>query len=182
MQFLVQKLSHHESQLHHEYRRYSGAPLTMSFNEISEQKIILLVDMNRQAVVQEIPVPCFQKLAQITGTCEQILEQIASLASQDQSILLEINYQGQTLVDDLQEQIHSAVEGTLLTVLRISNKRIFDHILQQTAAIKTLEELSPQQVFQQCLDDHEISETQRQEMLLDFKTALASLDDEHCTP
>ena len=162
----------------HEYRRYSGSPLAMSFNEAEEQKIVLLVDMGEQPIVQEIPVPCFQALAKITGNCEQILEHIAALAAKNQSILLEINYLGQTLVDDLQEQIYSAVEDTELTVLRISNKRIFDHILQQTAALKTLEELSPRQVFQQCLDLHEISETQQQEMIVDFETAFASLQDE----
>ncbi len=163
---------------HQEYRRYSGAPLAMSFNETKEQKVILVVNMEEQPVVKEIPVPCFQSLAKITGSCEQILEQIAILAERQQSILLEISYQGQTLVDDLQEQIHSAVADTKIEVLRISNKHIYDHILQQTATIKTLEELSPHQVFQQCLDLHEINETQQEEMILDFETALASLHEE----
>jgi DNA repair protein SbcD/Mre11 len=161
----------------HEYRRYSGAPLAMSFNEADEQKVVLLVDMATQPVVTEIPVPCFQALAKITGSCEQILEHIATLARKNKAILLEINYQGQTLVDDLQEQIHSAIEDTELTVLRISNKRIFDHILQRTAKMKTLEELSPRQVFQQCLDLHEISGEQQDEMILDFETALTSLNE-----
>ncbi len=158
-------------------RRYSGAPLPMSFNEADEEKIVLVVDMDSPPLVKKIPVPCFQKLAKISGNLEQILEHIDTLAAKNQSILLEINYQGQSLIDDLQEQIHSAVNDTELEVLRISNRRIFDHILQQTAEIKTLEELSPRQVFEQCLDLNEISAKQQQEMILDFETALASLQD-----
>jgi exonuclease SbcD len=161
----------------HDYRRYSGAPLAMSFNEAEEEKLVLLVDMDKQPVVTEVPVPCFQPLAKISGSCEEILKHIEVLAKKKQSILLEISYQGQTLVDDLQEQILSAVENTELEVLRVSNKRIYDHALQLTTEIKTLEELSPQQVFQQCLDLHEISESQQREMTLDFETAFASLQD-----
>jgi exonuclease SbcD len=170
-------LHHPQKVAKHDYRRYSGAPLAMSFNEAEEEKLVLLVDMDKQPVVTEVPVPCFQPLAKISGSCEEIMKHIEVLAVKKQSILLEISYQGQTLVDDLQEQILSAVEDTELEVLRISNKRIYDHALQRTIGIKILEELTPQQVFQQCLDLHEISESQQREMTLDFETAFASLQD-----
>lgn len=161
-----------------ENRRYSGAPLAMSFSEAREQKSVFLVDFNKRQRVQEIPVPCFQKLEQISGNLEHILKTISELAKCNESILLEINYQGTTLVDELQEQIHEAVENTALEVLRISNKRRYDHILQQSSEIKTLEELSPRQVFQQCLDLHEIPDCQQQEMMLDFETAMHTMQND----
>lgn len=169
---LPQKVSRQEN------RQYSGAPLAMSFNEANKQKCVLAVTLASEFLVQEIPVPCFQALQTITGDLSQILEALHNLKEQDQSILLEINYSGQALIDDLQEQIYTAVADSPLDVLRISNKRIYDHILQQTYEIKTLEELSPLQVFQQCLDLHEIEDEQQQEMLLTFETALAALQDE----
>ena len=67
------------------------------------------------------------------------------------------------------------MEETELEVLRISNKRIYNYTLRQTSEIKTLDELSPHQVFQQCLDLSEIPYEQQQEMTLDFKTALSAL-------
>ena len=70
------------------------------------------------------------------------------------------------------------MEGSLLEVLRISNKRIFNHILQQSSTIKTLEELTPRQVFQQCLDLAEIPAQQQKEMVLGFESALTALHDE----
>ncbi|MBU1232652.1 MAG: exonuclease SbcCD subunit D C-terminal domain-containing protein [Proteobacteria bacterium] len=161
-----------------ENRRYSGAPLAMSFNEAHKQKCVLAVTLAPRFTVDEIPVPCFQALQTITGDLVQILEAIKHLKEKKQSILLEINYSGQALLDDLQEQVYTAVADSPLEVLRIYNKRIYDHILQQTSEIKTLEELSPIQVFRQCLDMHEIDDDQQQEMLLTFETALAALQNE----
>ena len=161
-----------------ENRRYSGAPLAMSFSEAKEQKSVILVDFAKEQLVKEIQVPCFQRLEQISGNLEHILKLINELAKCNESILLEINYQGTTLVDELQEQVHEAVKDTALEVLRISNKRRYDHILQQSSEIKTLEELTPIQVFQQCLDLHEIPDDQQQEMKLDFETALHSVQND----
>lgn len=159
-------------------RRYSGAPLVMSFTEAKEQKVVLLLDSEQQLSVEEVPVPCFQALQNISGDIGHILQTISELREQQQAILLEIHYNGESLIDDLQEQIYSAVEGSLLEVLRISNKRIFNHILQQSFAIKTLEELTPRQVFQQCLDLAEIPAQQQEEMVLGFESALTALHDE----
>jgi exonuclease SbcD len=159
-----------------ENRRYSGSPLTMNFSEAGEQKMVLLVDSSDDMSVQEIPVPCFQQLLNISGNLEHILQTIKSLAATRQSILLEIHYKGETLIDNLQEQIVAAVEETELEVLRISNKRIYNYILRQSSEIKTLEELSPYQVFQQCLDLSEIPLEQQKEMTLDFATTLSALN------
>lgn len=156
-------------------RRYSGAPLAMSFTESCEQKAVLLIDTDRQFTVQELAVPSFLPLESISGTLEQILKRLETLSQREEEILLEINYQGQSLIDDLQEQIHAAVSGTNLHILRISNKRIYDHILQRSSEIKTLEDLTPQQVFQQCLDLNEIPDEQRLEMELGFAAALDAL-------
>ena len=158
-----------------ENRRYSGSPLAMNFSEADHPKKVLLVDSVENMTVHEISVPCFQILKNITGDLEHILSTIGDLAITKQSILLEIHYKGDELIDDLQEQISSAVEDTRLEVLRISNKRIYNHILKQSAKIKTLEELSPHQVFQQCLDLSEIPANQQQEMMLDFETILNAL-------
>jgi len=163
-------------------RRYSGAPLAMSFGEANEQKAVLIIDSDKQFEVREVAIPCFQSLQRISGDIEYILAQLEILVTQDSSIFLEIHYQGQKLIDDLQEQIHTAVDGTQIQVLRISNKRIYDHILQQSSEIKTLEELTPQQVFQQCLDINEIPEDQRLEMERAFATALDTLRSEEESP
>jgi exonuclease SbcD len=168
---MPQKVSNQES------RRYSGSPLTMNFSEADQIKKVLLVDSDG-INIQEIPVPCFQSLQNITGDLKHILHTLSNLVEKNKSILLEIQYNGDNLVDDLQEQITSAVSGSQLEVLRISNKRIYNHVLQQSAEIKTLEELDPHQVFRQCLDLKEIPIEQQHELILDFKTCLNALQHE----
>lgn len=159
-----------------ENRRYCGAPLAMSFSEGSENKKVLLVDTANNCSVREIDIPVFQRLCQIQGNLAAILTTVNELRQLGESILLEIHYEGKSLIDDLQEQIHMAVADSKLKVLRISNQRVYDHILQRSSEIRTLEELSPQQVFQQCLDLNEIPKKQQQEMKQIFALALADLE------
>lgn len=165
---MPQKISNQEN------RRYSGSPLTMNFSEADQIKNVLLVE-SVSLKVQKIPVPCFQSLQNITGDLEHILHTISNLVEKKQSILLEIHYKGEELIDDLQEQITSAVVNSQLEVLRISNKRIYNHVLRQSTEIKTLEELDPHQVFQQCMDLSEIPAEQQQELIIDFTTCLNAL-------
>lgn len=161
----------------HPHRRYSGAPLPMSFQEAAEQKVVLLVEMEEKTEVSELPVPCFQVMKSLSGTLEELLLAIQSLATLNQSILLEIDYNGERLVNDLQEQLYSAIQGTELEVLRIRNKRIYDHVLQRSAPIKSLDELTPEQVFLQCLETRHIPDSQRNELLSDFARVLSALVD-----
>lgn len=159
-------------------KRYCGAPLAMSFSEGSENKKVLIVNTDPPCKVQEIDVPIFQRLCQIRGDLPAILLKLTELTQLQKSILIEIHYEGKSLVDDLQEQIYSAVEKSQLKVLRISNQRVYNHILKQSSGIKTLEELSPQQVFQQCMDLSEIPREQQQEMKQIFAIALDNLETE----
>ncbi len=169
---LPQKISQQE------LRRYSGAPLALSFSEAGDTKQVLLIDTDQTLTVEEIPVPCFQPLQSLSGDLNSILEQIAKLKAADKSILLEVDYQGKGFMDDLQEQISNAVEGSRLTVLRISNKRIRDHVLKQTTEIKTLDELTPHQVFQQCLEVNDVPVEEHAELIRGFDTALDALQRE----
>lgn len=163
-------------------RRYSGSPLAMSFEDAAEEKVVLLVDINEEISINETVVPCFQKLRRISGDIEEILSELQSLAMQEESILLEIHYKGLLLIDDLQEQIYSAIEGTELEVLRIQNKRMFDYVLQQSSEIKSLDELTPEQVFLQCLSTHQVPENQQDELLADFTQVLSLIADHDQKP
>ena len=163
-------------------RRYSGSPLAMSFEDATEEKVVLLVDINGKTTIKKFVVPCFQKLRHLSGDIEKILSELRSLTIQEESILLEIHYKGLLLIDDLQEQIYSAIEGTELEVLRIQNKRMYDYVLQQSSEIKSLDELTPKQVFLQCLSTHQIPENQRDELLSDFTQVVSLIADHDTNP
>jgi DNA repair protein SbcD/Mre11 len=163
-------------------RRYSGSPLAMSFEDGGQEKVVLLVDCNGKTTITEKGIPCFQKMRSLSGEIEQIVSEIHTLATLNESILLEIHYKGLLLIDDLQEQIYAAIDGTKLEVLRIQNKRMFDYVLQQSSEIKSLDDLTPKQVFLQCLATHQVPDAQHKELLTDFTKALSLVTDHESLP
>ena len=163
-------------------RRYSGSPLAMTFAESDSKNSVLQVSFAEKTTVSEIAVPCFQRMHRITGELEEILTTIESLALSGDSIFLEIDYTGNTLIDTLQEQIDEAVDGTNIEVLCLKNKQIYSHALQSNAEIKTLDELTPEQVFSQCLTSHQIPEEQQEEMRHDFAEILTLIAEHDLEP
>jgi exonuclease SbcD len=166
-----------------ETQRYSGSPLAMSFGEAKQQKMILAVHFNsvdKHADVNEIFIPCFQKLCQIRGTLSEILAKIEVLISSDKDYWLEIHYTGSSLHSDLSKQLHQAVQAnqhTKLRILRIENRAMIAHALKASQyGHKTLDELSPQQVFQRCLNANNIPDSQQNALMLTFEETLLCID------
>lgn len=163
-------------------QRYSGSPLAMSFGEAKQQKIVLEMQFaahNSTPIIKEIAIPRFQKLRQIRGNLTEILAEIAVLIATNEAYWLEIHYTGSSLHSDLSKQLHQAVQvnqHTKLQILRIENKAMIAHALKSSQyAHKTLDELSPQQVFQRCLAANKIPTLQQRELTASFEEILLSL-------
>src|SRR6185369_4475326 len=78
-----------------ELRRYSGAPLAMSFGEAGQRKVVMAVNVDNDSVtVLEIPVPCFQPLATVRGDWRRIAERIDVLKREGAQVWLEVIYEG----------------------------------------------------------------------------------------
>jgi len=74
--------------------------------------------------------------------------------------------------------MESAVAGSDLEILRIHNQRLVERALEQSAHRETLEELQVDEVFQRCLDAHDIPEEQRPELQQAYEEIIAALRDE----
>ncbi len=163
-------------------RRYSGAPLPMSFNEAAQTKqVLLLTSQGRNFSIAPLPVPGFQPLASLHGDLASLLGQINDLKSTEIPYWLELQYEGEAVVADLREQLLEAVAGSPLAILRIRNNRLFDYALQQSQEAETLDELSVQEVFDRCLEVNGIEETQRQllrQTFADLRRSLAEQEEE----
>ncbi len=157
-------------------RRYSGAPLPMSFGEAGQGKqVLLLTSHGRDFTVEPLPVPTFQPLASLHGDLAALLAQINDLKSSDLPYWLELQYEGETVIADLREQLIDAVANSRLDILRIRNNRIFDFALQQSQEAETLDELSVDEVFDRCLEINRIEEAQRQLLRQTFAELRRSL-------
>jgi exonuclease SbcD len=157
-------------------RRYSGAPLPMSFGEANHTKVVLAVTVTPEDVtVREIVVPCFQRLATVRGDWMQISERIATLLAEAVPVWTEVLYQGNELVADLQERVRELTAGTLLEVLRIKDLRLAAGTLNRLATEETLDDLKVEDVFGRCLADQRVPTEQQAELIALFQETILAL-------
>lgn len=121
----------------------------------------MFYDANKAMQVDTLPVPCFQKLAQISGDWSKISAELTALAQLSQSIWLEVIYNGAEIVTDLREHINDLVADSQIVVLKISNKQIKDRVMMQAHNQEALQDLGCNEVFERCLSAHEIVDTQK---------------------
>lgn len=159
-----------------ELRRYSGAPLPMSFGEAGQTKVVLAVTIDSAGVtVEEKPVPCFQRLATVSGDWPQICQRLVAFKEEAIPVWLEVLYQGDEVVADLQERVRELIAGTSLEVLRIKDQRLAARTLSRLATEETLDDLHVDEVFGRCLLAHQVPPEQQEELLALFRETVFAL-------
>ncbi|RTL00199.1 MAG: exonuclease subunit SbcD [Proteobacteria bacterium] len=158
--------------------RYSGSPIAMGFGEAMHPKIILEVDITAcNACVNEITVPTFQRLARVSGDMESIKRQLTKLATENQSIWIEVDYTGTAIITNLQHELQMVTQNTLLDLVKIRNSQLLAQVLSSSEYADGIElnDLTPQQVFAKCLQLNEIPDEQRVELTDCFNEILLTL-------
>ena len=117
-------------------------------------------DESRQMQVVSLPIPCFQKLAQITGDLTTIATAIKSL-NPSEPIWLEVVYDGDEIVNELREEVNAMIEGLNCEVLLTKNPRNYNKVLNQQQSSETLQDLNELDVFDKCLEINGIAGTQK---------------------
>lgn len=159
-----------------EFRRYSGSPLPMGFGEAGQTKGVQIVDFDGATpTVTTLSVPCFLPLETVRGDLPAILARVGRLATDTAPILVEVIYDGDELVSDLQGQLLQVTSGSEVHILRTVNTRILQRCLRQSEMGETLSDLSIYQVFDRCLDAHRIPDEQREDLRLVFREAVIAL-------
>lgn len=159
--------------------RYSGAPLAMTFAEAGLEKSVCLIELTGEATtVREIPVPATQRLEQIRGDWPAIAARLEVLAAEGESVWLEIIHEDEETAADLRERLDAAAFGTRLEILRVQNERVRRLALARDHADERLEDLSAEDVFARCLDNHGVAGTERPALLAAFREILQDLADE----
>lgn len=159
-----------------EVMRYSGSPLPMGFGEAHQQKGVCLVELvGDETDVRCVPVPVFQSLERVAGTWEELSVGIGELSAAGSRAWLEVVYEGEEVIGDLRERLEALVDGSGMEILRVKNSRIIDRVLARMEEEETLEDLNVNEVFERCLDAHEVPEEQRPELLHAYGETLKSL-------
>ncbi|MGM8898984.1 MULTISPECIES: exonuclease SbcCD subunit D C-terminal domain-containing protein [unclassified Psychrobacter] len=136
---------------------------SLSIDTATTNKTLYRNDSNQMQVVS-LPIPKFQKLAQISGDLESISQHIdkniQSLDATD-SIWLEVIYTGDEVISELREHIQAMIEGLPCKVLKIKNTRTYNKVLNQQQTSETLQDLNEAEVFERCLTTHNIPDEQK---------------------
>lgn len=140
---------------HSEHIRYSGSPIALSFDELGSEKSVALIDFT-PGVPPEItllPVPVTQPMRLIKGNLADIEQQLHSLPEPEagQRVWLDIEIATDTYLSDMQQRIQQLTHTLPVDVLLLRRNR--EQRLQAIAREKkeTLDELSPQDVFERKL-------------------------------
>lgn len=121
-------------------------------------------DKSRQMQVVSLPIPKFQKLAQISGDLESIsqtIDETIQFLEATESVWLEVIYTGDDVVSELRERIQVMVDGLPCEVLKIKNTRTYNKVLNQQQISETLQDLNEEEVFERCLTAHNIPDEQK---------------------
>lgn len=143
-----------------EHIRYSGSPIPLSFDEINQDKVVLLADFNdgKLSQVEEIVVPRSQPMAIVKGDLNTIEQQIHDLADNHQDkapLWLDILVSTQDYLTDLQRRIQSMTQDLPVEVLllRRDKQQQSDSLTSDTK--ETLAEINVEDVFERRLDQEE---------------------------
>ncbi len=145
-----------------EHIRYSGSPIALSFDEAKQNKRVLLVDFeqNQLSTITDLIVPCFQPLAMVKTSLENLIHEIEGLVTEqlkadllknnnELKLWLDIELSNAGLLSDLQPKITALVKDFPVEVLLVRRaKQVRKHLLLQNQQDQsTLNELTLEDVF-----------------------------------
>lgn len=162
-----------------EHIRYSGSPIPLSFDEARQQKEVLLVEVDETGLreVSALPVPRFQVLQSLRGTLKTLpaaLAEAAAEGSAERPVWLEVQVEGDDYLSDLQVRIAALCEGLPVEVLRIRRAR-GSAVASLQSEQATLDELTPEQVFAQRVQQETLDEADVQRLGTLYRGVLESL-------
>jgi len=161
--------------------RYSGSPIPLSFDESKQTKKVNLIEFTNKTdlSVSEIDIPTFQSLKVISGDLDSISEQINALKTDDleQSVWVEVKLKQAHYMSDLHTHLSQLVEGTHIDILKVSSPQINETNQWQDNDKKSLDNVTPEQLFEHRLDiEDNISDEQKQQLKGLFAEVLSAVE------
>jgi exonuclease SbcD len=152
----------------------------MCFDECNRDKKVLVIDFDeaRQAKVQEITIPTFQRLEKIKGDLASLQAQIKKLKVLNESIWLEISYESDELQPNLRALLTEQTKDSQVEILKLINHQRQQHYLQSEGELESLDELSVDDVFKRLLERQNIPEAQQSDLLSAYQEVVHRLQHE----
>ena len=170
----------------YEHMRYCGSPIALSFDEVGQQKEVLLVDLDAKGLsaITPLAVPIFQPLARVKGNLAQLAVVMQAVAADlahltdTKNVWLEVTVAEDDYLTDLQPRVEQLAEGLALEILLVRRQRSSEQATLSSDARITLSELTPLQVFERRLAAEELSAEREQALQSLYQTLLAEREQE----
>lgn len=163
--------------------RYCGSPIALSFDEATQGKEVLLVDLDDGGLrsVTALPVPRFQPLKSVSGSLAELPAELARVAregSVEQPVWLEVMVHTDDYLTDIQLRVEKLCEALPVLVLRTRRERGTAQAALFNENKETLDELSPEDVFRQRLDAEDLEALLRERLTGLYREVVAELQEE----
>ncbi len=161
--------------------RYSGSPLAMGFDEAGQNKTVSIVEIDGKNLVniKEVKVPIFQRLKKIEGDIEKIFEDLQILSSKNESIWLDIVYNGTETIGDLQDKLESFVKNfPHLEILSIRDESVNFYANTKVFELN-IESITPLEMLELFFHENSTSENQREIFISMYKEILNEAQNEN---
>lgn len=162
-----------------EHIRYSGSPIPMGYGEANQEKKVVLIEFKSTIPnIQELSVPCFQKLVRIVGLLDDIHAKLEDMKTEGSCAWLEIEYTGSDIISNLREMLYETLVDSDMEIRRIKNRRVMDRVISMVAEDETLGDLETGDVFTRCLDTFGVPDKDREELIVSYNEIIKSLHEE----
>ncbi|MDC0933206.1 exonuclease SbcCD subunit D C-terminal domain-containing protein [Arcobacteraceae bacterium] len=155
--------------------RYSGSPIPLSFSESNQKKKVNIVSFENDVVsVEELEVPLYRKLQVIKGDLDVIKKKLSNIEDKSTWIEIHLNDENPMYAN---QAIREYAQELELTVLAIKIDRTQKKLEAKELNVVSLDELSPNEVFQRRLDIEELEEKEFiDELTLNFKKVVEKVN------
>lgn len=165
-----------------EHIRYSGSPISLSFDETGKSKSVNLVNFSdgKLAEVTPLTVPVTQPLAVIKGDFDSISAQLAEWrdAEAEPATWIDIEITSDEYLHDIQRKIQTITDDLPVEVLLVRRSREQRQRILANQERETLSELSVEEVFHRRLALETLAEPQQQRLQTLFNETLHGLGEE----
>ena len=157
---------------------YSGSPIPFSFKEAKDTKVLKLVEIEgSETKVSDITIPRFRNLFQIKGDKESIEKELKSLVENKEEGWISIEITESGVSSSLRSFCEGITEQTGLEIIHIKDTTVSKRLLETEEEIESLDSLSEEDIFSKFLDEKEIKNERKDDLLTLFREILQQLEE-----
>lgn len=136
-----------------EYIRYSGSPLTLSFSEVNQEKLVLVIETEDAQIkeIHPVVVPAFRHISRIRGTYDECVAKLQLIAQEEHALTPWIEVILEREADTILSytEINKVAEPLNIEVLRVtySQTKEVNGVGQYAEHELDINDLDPVEVF-----------------------------------